>query len=219
MGPTTSHSGYGALGATNLQITFSRFDADLRLRMLDPFWRPFVCDGSPLESRIFIVGFNAATVMAQPFWHYWSSSFGFDKSLFMSDYLVQRTRLKGARLRIEEIVNQLPRGLCLETNIYSPPTKKAADLKVKLRRTDMFEFLFSALRPALVYVHSNKPIEFFKDISGCQAEESKAQTAVWRGHQFQLIGTPGPLWRMSRARAAEIGKLLGATLGHPVASL
>ena len=41
--------------------------------------RPFVCEGSPLDCEIFIVGFNPATEMGD-FWQFWRTGYGFDKN-------------------------------------------------------------------------------------------------------------------------------------------
>ena len=40
--------------------------------------RPFVCDGSPLDCRVFIVGFNPASALDEDFWKFWDPSIGFD---------------------------------------------------------------------------------------------------------------------------------------------
>lgn len=48
--------------------------------------RPFVCDGSPLDCKVFSVGFNPATKMSADFWHFWRSGYGFDKSVWLKAY-------------------------------------------------------------------------------------------------------------------------------------
>lgn len=52
--------------------------------------RPFVCDGSPLDCRVFIVGFNPATDSEVDFWTFWSSDRGFNKALWYQNYLKER---------------------------------------------------------------------------------------------------------------------------------
>lgn len=42
--------------------------------------RPFVCDGSPLACKVFVVGLNPASEMDGNFWDYWDSSRGSDKA-------------------------------------------------------------------------------------------------------------------------------------------
>ena len=145
--------------------------------------RPFVCKGSPHECRSFIVGLNAATQLPEPFFHYWSDSDGFNYDAFDRDYL--RTRKKaGNRPRIERISRGLDR--CLETNLYAKPTKKAAILGANDRRSPIIEFLFMEVRPELVFVHSNEPIQFFKEATGVTAGPEPI-TARWQEHNFLLV--------------------------------
>ena len=49
--------------------------------------RPFVCDGSPLDCEIFIVGANAATAMGD-FWDFWHPGVGMDKAAWFEAYKV-----------------------------------------------------------------------------------------------------------------------------------
>ncbi|RWO81008.1 hypothetical protein [Mesorhizobium sp.] len=167
--------------------------------------RPFVCDGNPLDCRFFVVGFNPATTVGRDFWQYWSNEAGFDKYEFMRDYLRVK-KLRGARPRIEAIVEQFPSNWCLETNICSVPTKQASDLASRDRRTAIFEFLFEAIRPELVFVHSNEPIEFFRRATGCEDFRLAPQSAEWCGHKFTLFGKPGPIWRMAVDDARAVGR-------------
>ena len=175
--------------------------------MPDPYARPFVCSGSPLACRVFVVGLNAATRLNQPFWEFWSDATGFDRDAFMKRYDELRPK-SGARPRIERIVNEMPRGVCLETNLFCIPTKKAADLRREHRKPDVFEYLFDAIKPAVVYVHSNAPIEFFRARTGCGDFNTAVRSVVWKEHQFRLFGTPGPIWRMSLENAQAIGRIL-----------
>lgn len=171
--------------------------------------RPFVSDGNPLQCRVFIVGINSATLVNTDPWHYWSDDGGFDKSAFMFDYLKTR-KLSGARPRIEAIVEQLPSNWSLETNICSVPTKRAADLRPGDRGTAIFQFLFEAIRPDLVFVHSKKPIEFFRRATGCEDFQQAPQTAEWCGHRFALFGRPGPIWTMKIEDARALGRVLAS---------
>ena len=169
--------------------------------------RPFLCNGDPLTTKAFIVGFNPATTVTGHFWDYWSDETGFDKKRFMEAYLAVR-KLRGARPRIEAIVSELPPGAALETNICSRPTKRAADLAKTDQRTETFKFLFETIKPALVYVHSNQPIAYMEMVTGGVVASSIPQSAEWLGHQFLLCGRGGPLWRTSIAEAhAEGGRM------------
>lgn len=53
--------------------------------------RPFVCDGSPLDCEIFIVGANAATAMGD-FWDFWLPGVGMDKAAWFAAYKAARAQ-------------------------------------------------------------------------------------------------------------------------------
>lgn len=186
----------------------------LQALMDDERLRPFVCDGSPLDCRVFIVGANPATTLKHGFWHYWSDQGGFNKGAFTQDYLALR-RSRGARPRIQAIVSQFPPGWCLETNICSKPTKRAADLSSRDHRTEIIRFLLEAIRPRLVFVHSNEPIRFFQTMTGCGGILETPTRVTWAGHHFLLCGRPGPLWTMRIKDAESLGVRLAAALVLP----
>jgi hypothetical protein len=193
------------------QMTLAQFREQLQHLMHEPGLRPFVCDGSPLSCEVFIVGFNPATSMDQPFWHYWSDEAGFDKKRFMRDYLANRglSEPEGVRARIERIVRQLPIGTALETNVCSKPTKTAAELRSNERATDIFRFLLKTIRPRLVYAHSNHPITYFENLTGARDFATGApRTASYRDLSFLLVGTSGPLFRMAYPAADALGQQL-----------
>ncbi len=187
-------------------MPLQQFRTALTERMADQRDRPFLCDGDPLGSRIFLVGFNPATALDQSFWHFWSDESGLDRARLMESYQALR-KLRGVRPRLNAISAALPKGVCLETNICSTPTRTDDALAKHQRAAAPFEFLFDAVRPAVVFAHSNKPIEFFAWAAGSDPLARK-QPADWRGHRFTLIGRPGPLWRCSFEEAAAIGSEL-----------
>ncbi len=172
--------------------------------------RPFVCDGSPLACRAFIVGFNAATAMPRPFWHYWDDAAGFRRELFAADYAALGKR-KGNR-RVIEILSDslLP---CLETNLYPTPTPRARGLADEDRKTDVFEFLFDTIRPRLVFAHSKPVLVWFRERTGLDAIDETPRETSWRGHAFRLAGRSGPLYTMSSEDADELGRALAAAPG------
>lgn len=127
--------------------------------------RPFVCDGSPLLCRVFIVGFNPATQMSADFWQFWKSDKGFDKRAWTDAYLRERqtTPLKPGKRRrtamsptrrvLDWIVKEAAPILCLETNICAPPTARALDLPAENRSTDPFDFLYATIKPDIIIAH------------------------------------------------------------------
>jgi hypothetical protein len=177
----------------------------LEANLTDRYARPFVCTGSPLECRSFIVGLNAATRLYEPLRSYWSNSTGFDRPKFDRDYDARRLR-RGNRPRIEAIAKAI--GPCLETNLYAIPTMKAKQLTKGDRRNPIICYLFRTIRPELVFVHSNEPVRFFEEKTGCTDFTREVKRVRWQGHEFQLLGHPGPLFTSSLERAANYGAQL-----------
>jgi hypothetical protein len=175
--------------------------------------RPFVCSGSPLSCSVFLVGFNPATRLESSFWSFWSDDEGFDRVGFMSEYERLR-KVAGVRKRLNEMVSKFHPGSVLETNICSEPTKRAADLKPKDRRTDVFMFLLETIRPSIVFLHSNEPIRYFRTLlNGQQIEFSHhaiVETSVLGG-PLKICASEGPLWRK---KVAEVSALAEALSKH-----
>jgi hypothetical protein len=115
------------------------------------------------------------------------------------------------RARIGEIVAQMPAGTVLETNICSMPTRKAADLRRNDRVTEIFRWLIETIKPNVVYAHSNEPIEYFKQLTGCcEFDQGTPKCCTYAGHRFSLIATRGPLYRMGFSAARGLGNTLNA---------
>ena len=124
----------------------------------------------------------------------------------MQDYL-QKRALQGVRPRIERIVAQLRPGTCLETNICSKPTRTARELSQADARTDIFRFLLRTIRPKVVFVHSNDPIDYLERLVGCTGiADGEFKRVEWESHEFLLMGRKGPLFRLGFAEAEEIGR-------------
>lgn len=195
---------------TNTSNLLSKFRSDLTELMVKPNLRPFLCNGSPLACTTFIVGFNPATSLDGSFWDYWNDVSGYDKPAMMRDYLKTRglSKPKGVRARIERIVDQLPQGACLETNICSTPTKKMEHLDRSHRTTEIFEFLLRRLKPSLIYAHSNEPIKYFQQFTDKDFSSGTPQTVKWENQEFLLLATSGPLFSMGYPEASIMGQAL-----------
>jgi hypothetical protein len=130
---------------------------------------------------------------------------------FDRDYREARLRTgAGNRPRIEAIAKEI--GPSLETNLYAIPSKKATQLTKDDRRNPIICYLFRAVRPKLVFVHSNEPIDFFKKRTGCNDFTSKVRRVSWQRHDFWLFGRPGALYTLSIEDAANCGRELAAYL-------
>ena len=92
--------------------------------------RPFVCEGSPLDCDLALIGFNPATSLAADFWDFWSSHDGFDKVRWFDTYKserrtkplrpgrTRRNSVSPTRKRIELFVLGLKPHRCVETNLF-----------------------------------------------------------------------------------------------------
>lgn len=131
--------------------------------------RPFVCDGSPLDCQIFLVGFNPATQMEADFWQFWQG--GYNKAAWFREYRAERAAkpLKpGKKLRpaisptrrnIEAFVEGARPAKVLETNIYAAATDDMKSLDLESREIAPFRFLLETIRPKVVVVHGKPAVE------------------------------------------------------------
>jgi hypothetical protein len=135
----------------------------------DPTLRPFICDGNPVDSKIFIVGINPATQMKSSFWDYYQGE-KFNKTKWLDDYIKHRKEkgktktLSPTRSKIEKLVqNSFAEYQCLETNVYSKPSSNMKDLGDKDKNTDIFNFLIRSVKPKALFIHGKDPAEFIKN--------------------------------------------------------
>lgn len=127
--------------------------------------RPFVCAGSPLTCKIFVVGFNPATEMQGDFWDYWVSGIGFNKAGWFQAYLADRKirplkpgkksrpAVSNTRRCLGWIEDGAAGNPILETNIFARATATKADLALRDRSSEPFRFLFEAIKPQVIVAH------------------------------------------------------------------
>ncbi len=118
--------------------------------------RPFVCEASPLDCDVFIVGYNPATTMEGDWWRFWKPGYGYQKSDWFSEYLAQRGDVSKTRAKIQEIVQALPNVRVLEANIDARPSPKKSVYPKPV--TKPFDFLLSVCRPKVVIAHGTDAV-------------------------------------------------------------
>jgi hypothetical protein len=118
--------------------------------------RPFVCEGSPLDCEVFIVGYNPATKMEGDWWRFWKPGYGYQKRIWFNEYLVQRGDKSKTRAKIEDIVRGLPGVRVLEANIDSRPSSKKSAYPQPV--TKPFDFVLSACRPKVIIAHGTDAV-------------------------------------------------------------
>jgi hypothetical protein len=134
--------------------------------------RPFVCDGSPLACRAFLVGYNPATGMDLDFWGFWTDQ-GFDRSRWFVEYMRERVSqpLKPGKKyrpkvsptrRVIDWINEGSRIPLLETNLYARPT---ADMRT-LTENDLrpFLYLLDAIKPRVIVAHGETTHQVLTEI-------------------------------------------------------
>lgn len=137
--------------------------------------RPFVCSGSPLVCRVFIVGLNPASPMQAGFWDFWRPGTGFDKAAWMDAYLAERAqrplkpgktrrpKISPSRAVIDCVVEEIGQAACLETNIYATASEAFCDLESPQRDTRPFDYMLATIQPEVVIVHGNDAVEYLRD--------------------------------------------------------
>ena len=154
-----------------------KFETDLRAIIgQNDTLRPFVCEGSPLDCEVFIVGFNPATELSQPFWKFWRTEYGFDKTAWFESYKLdrqtkplshgktRRANVSNTRRVIDWITEEARPTKCLETNLYALPTEQAKDLSTKNRVSGIFDFLLQTVRPKMVILHGKDAAQYLSKL-------------------------------------------------------
>lgn len=133
-----------------------------------------LCEGSPLNCKVFIAGFNPATEMSVDFWHFWRSGYGFDKSAWLKAYekdrqdcplktgKTRRNSISNTRRVIGWILGGASPVQILETNIYAAPTEQAADLALAQRLTAPFDFLMESIQSRVIVAHGKDAARHFR---------------------------------------------------------
>jgi hypothetical protein len=143
--------------------------------------RPFVCDGSPYECPIFIVGFNPATKTQEPFWKFWNDSTGFNKNEWFDYYKLERSKqwskswkrtraVSPTRANIDHIVCGARPVKILETNVYTKPTPSQGGFPDSSEKSDVLDSLLSKIKPQLILLHGEKAREFGEKKFCCRLE-------------------------------------------------
>jgi uracil-DNA glycosylase len=113
-----------------------------------PAVRPFVCDGSPLECRAFIVGSHPATRAAAEFWRFWDDGEGFRRGEWLTASCAAHAPGPTRRL-IERVVAAAAPVRCLEANVTGTPGTESRDAAV-------FELLLGEVRPRAILAHGRE---------------------------------------------------------------
>ena len=163
--------------------------------------RPFVCQGSPYDCKIFVVGLNPATAMENVFWQYWNDSTGFDKDSWFEAYKNERksrllkpgkkTRrdVGTTRSNLNKLIELIDSDEILETNIYSKPTERYAELRAEEKDTVVFQFLMTEIKPKLIITHGKDPARYF-DRKVREFGDFEIETVIKKGNSYDIMSVP-----------------------------
>lgn len=152
------------------------------------YLRPFVCDGSPLECNVFLVGSRPVTEMLSSTWCFWSDDCGFDKCRWFEKYKHTRRELplkpgkksrhciSPTRKRINFVIEAAYPVNCLDTNIYAIPFEDSNEYKqfkkdlktlrqeeIQQQFTAPLHYLLEQVNPKLVVAYTDDAQNYFRD--------------------------------------------------------
>ncbi|SFC23867.1 hypothetical protein SAMN05216344_1128 [Polaromonas sp. OV174] len=129
-------------------MTLAELSAQLRL-LLDETQEahPLLCEGSPFDCNVAIVGINPATTTQ--FWPYWTDSLGMDRTAWIDAYKTKHRKFNRSRAALERFIPQIKANV-VEVNAYARQSRRFADLQRQHRTSSAMEFLLSAIRPRVI---------------------------------------------------------------------
>lgn len=155
------------------------------LRRADGAPRPFLCEGSPFDSDVFLVGINPAA--ATPLWPHWSPERGCDRAAWLDAYREDHPREGPTRKRLELLQSVIGPERVLETNVFHHRSRREADLASAQKQTTVFELLLETLKPRVVFVHGKSAVTHVERMTGAKTKHRDFVSASWRGATFELI--------------------------------
>lgn len=170
--------------------------------------RPFICDGSPFDCKIFIVGINPAT-QTDPIWEFWNDKSGLDFKGWFDNYKQCRLNknqraISPSRRNINLISDYLRENnmLVLETNIYNVSTKREKEIESQYKKSTAFEFLFKTVQPKVLLVHGKTPQKVILKMLNTDYSDSESNYELF-GMPVRLFFTQHMSYQYSKERAIE----------------
>jgi hypothetical protein len=108
-------------------------------------FRPLLCNGSPLDAVVALVGANPGTTT--PFWPFWSDDAGVDKQGWLEAYRRQHGGKFGrSRAAIERFL-PLVQAPVIELNAHARQSRRLAELGREHRTTEVLAYILHSVRP------------------------------------------------------------------------
>lgn len=170
-------------------ITIHDIDAAIRQRTGGhPESRPFLCDGSPIGSEVFLVGINPGT--DTPFWPYWRLPNGCHKNEWIEDYRRRHSRFKPTRARIERLFDAIYPIKCLETNVFSQYSPDENSLGTVERDTSVFDYLLAVIGPMVMFIHGASAINHMEQVLDTSLPQGDFKTVTHNDREMDVITGP-----------------------------
>lgn len=180
------------------------FDIGLRKQHRSDGW-PFLCDGSPFDCPVFLVGHNPRSTT--PFWEFWDGE-RFDKSAWLAEYLRREQKFGRTRQMIEALLDGLSPTKCLETNLYSGVSDRLKDLPSDHRNSDIFHFLLSAIKPSVLLAHGKRVREDLQRLSQTKLTLNEFNAVEIYGGAIDILPTHHLSYQLSVDDCTRIGQRL-----------
>jgi hypothetical protein len=171
-----------------MKKTVTIHDIDAIIRHLSgehPEARPFLCDGSPIGSEVFLVGVNPGT--DTPFWPYWRLPYGCHKNEWLDDYLRRHLRFKPTRARIEILFQAISPIKCLETNVFFQYSPDESSLRTEAHDTRVFDYLLTVLSPKVLFIHGASGIKHMEQVLKTSLPQGQFTTVTHNGREIDVI--------------------------------
>ena len=183
------------------------FDQEIRRLTGDAKGFPFLCNGSPFNCDIFLVGINPAT--ETPFWDCWSLENGCNKV----EWLKLREKMYGrpgpTRRRIQCIFSGASPARVLETNIFHRASKRESHLSKADRRPVVFDFLLKALQPRVIFVYGRSAIKHLEERTKTSLKHGEfIRTRCGDVESHVIAGYHLSYYQWSDSKATELGRRL-----------
>jgi hypothetical protein len=183
------------------QFTLAEFEQEIRILAGDKAGWPFLCDGSPFDCQIFLVGINP--VVGVPLWDYWSPESGVNRTAWLSAYRKER-KFTQTRHRIEWLVEVIrPEARVLETNVFHHCSPRESGLDPKLRDPKVFTFLLETLKPKIVFVHGGLAVREFKKVTKTDFKRDTFTKVNYKGSTFDVLSDKH-LYNWSRDKVEQL---------------
>ena len=202
--------------AKRLSEQLREFRSELGKLLPSPSSWPFICEGSPLECRIFIVGTNWVKEVEKSFWNFWSNSGGLNRNKLIRELERLPGGLTTTRKNIEIVARAAGPTITLDTNIWLKRTLTVADLPKEDKNTDVIDYLLKTIRPKVVLAHGVPAKRFFRRHCRDFVEDSvtprKITWDAWQWHFRLLCSHHLSFQGKGKIRHAEEAERIGQAL-------